>query len=101
IRMYQSGCHFKNIDEALVLVRVGEEMYRRRGGWKYYKSEQKLQYYMLQNKIIDFKRFTVNIALRFILQVVAPNRLRGYIYKNFTRQKYVKVKEANAYVSGR
>src|SRR5690606_7021007 len=36
VRLFQNGSQFKNLDEALVLVRVGEEMYKRRGGWKNY-----------------------------------------------------------------
>jgi len=41
IRMYEAGCKFKNLDEILVNVRVDQDSYRRRGGWKYFKSEAK------------------------------------------------------------
>ena len=39
IRMYQNGAIFRNIPDNLVYVRVGKEMYNRRGGYKYFKSE--------------------------------------------------------------
>lgn len=53
IRLALAGHEFYNIQENLVNVRVGEEMYRRRGGWKYFRSEAKLQKYMLENQIIN------------------------------------------------
>ena len=39
IRMFLKGCTFKNIPETLVKVRIGKNMYRRRGGIKYFVSE--------------------------------------------------------------
>ena len=41
IRMALMGCTFSNIQDDLVNVRVGKEMYQRRGGVKYFKSEEK------------------------------------------------------------
>ena len=41
IRMLLKGMCFSNVSEVLVYVRVGKEMYRRRGGIKYFKSESK------------------------------------------------------------
>lgn len=81
IRMYQNGMSFRNIDENLVFVRVGEEMYQRRGGWRYFKSEARLQIYMLKQEIIGLCRFIYNIAIRFVIQVAIPNKLRGYVFK--------------------
>ena len=87
VRMYLAGCKFYNIQENLVNVRVGKDMYRRRGGYKYYKSEKKLQKFMLKNKIINFPRYIYNVIIRFILQVLITNNLRGLIYKKFARKK--------------
>ena len=53
LRLMLGGGVFANIPEALVNVRVGKEMYQRRGGMKYFKSEAKLQKWMLQKKIIS------------------------------------------------
>ena len=52
VRMTEQGMQFANLPDNLVNVRVGEEMYQRRGGWKYFKSEAKLQYYMYSKGII-------------------------------------------------
>lgn len=86
IRMYLDGAKFKNIKESLVLVRVGKEMYQRRGGWKYFKSEYNLQKFMLKNRIIHFPLFVYNISVRFILQVLMPNTFRGFLFKAFARK---------------
>lgn len=86
IRMYLAGMHFANVPETLVNVRVGSEMYRRRGGWKYFKSEAKLQKYMLKNKVIGFGTFLINVSKRFIVQVLMPNRLRGWVFQKFARK---------------
>ena len=86
IRMAEKGCKFANLSEILVKVRVGKEMYHRRGGWKYFISEYKLQKYMLAKKIINPLRFSSNVLLRFVLQVLFPNRLRGVVFQQFARQ---------------
>ena len=53
IRMWLNGAKFANTGTVLVNVRVGEEMYQRRGGAKYFNSEKGLQDYMLQhNRLI-------------------------------------------------
>ena len=52
VRMTEHGMTFGNLLDNLVNVRVGEEMYQRRGGVKYFKSEAKLQYYMYSKGII-------------------------------------------------
>ena len=86
IRMYLAGMRFANVPETLVNVRVGSEMYRRRGGWKYFKSEVKLQKYMLKNKVIGIGTFLINVSKRFIVQVLLPNRLRGWVFQKFARK---------------
>lgn len=87
IRMFLNGVKFANTGTVLVNVRVGEEMYKRRGGWKYFKSEAKLQKFMLKNNVINFFTYTLNILKRFILQVLMPARLRSWAFKHFAREK--------------
>ena len=87
IRMAMANMKFANIQDNLVNVRIGAEMYKRRGGWKYFKSEVKIQKYMLKNKIINIFVYCSNVIKRFIVQVLLPNRLRGWIFKKFAREK--------------
>lgn len=87
IRMALSNLKFANVCDVLVNVRVGKEMYQRRGGLKYFKSEAKLQRFMYKNNIIGFSRYFINVSERLILQVLMPNKLRGLIFKIFAREK--------------
>jgi len=87
IRMYLAGMKFANLSENLVNVRVGKDMYNRRGGIKYFKSEARLQKFMLDNKIIGFGTYLSNVAKRLIVQVLMPNKIRGFIFKKFAREK--------------
>lgn len=86
IRMYEAGCHFGNLPDTLVNVRVGTDMYKRRGGKKYFKSETALQKYMLDKKIIGASRYAFNVTVRFIIQVIMPNSVRGFVFKKFARK---------------
>lgn len=86
IRMFQINAKFRNLEDTLVFVRVGKEMYQRRGGWKYFKSEARLQKYMFDQRIVNFPTFISNIVVRFILQVLLPNSLRGFVFRKFARK---------------
>ena len=86
LRMYLDGARFANLPDYLVNVRVGKEMYQRRGGKKYFLSEAKLQKYMYDNKVIGFIDFIVNVGKRFIVQIVLPNKLRSWVFKKFVRK---------------
>ncbi len=85
IRLALAGKIFGNVSDNLVNVRVGSDMYRRRGGIEYFKSEKKLQRYMLNKKMIGFGRYFINVLERFILQILMPNSLRGWLFKKLAR----------------
>lgn len=87
LRMYLKDMKFANLPDILVNVRVGEDMYQRRGGIKYFISEAKLQKYMLNNKVIGFKTYFMNVVKRLIVQVLLPNKIRGFVFKKFAREK--------------
>lgn len=86
IRMALAGKKFANLPDVLVYVRVGQEMYSRRGGWRYFRSEAKLQRLMLQKGIISPGRYGLNVAQRLVLQVLMPNRLRGFLFRKLARE---------------
>ena len=85
-RMIQKGFIFSNVDADIVNVRTGEDMSSRRGGWKYFKSERKMQKYLLQNKMISLPRYMYNVAIRFCGEIIASNWLRQKLFK-FTRKE--------------
>jgi glycosyltransferase involved in cell wall biosynthesis len=85
VRMHLAGMTFANLPDVLVDVRVDENTYRRRGGWRYFQSEAKLQGYMLKKGVIGLGRYLMNVTQRLVLQVLIPHRLRGWIFKRFAR----------------
>lgn len=87
IRMFLNNAVFANTGTVLVNVRVGKDMYARRGGIKYFFSEAKLQKFMYRKGIISFMRVFINIAQRLVLQVLMPNWCRAMVYKAFARNK--------------
>lgn len=87
LRLMQNDAEFANSNEIFAKVRVEKDTYYRRGGLHYFKSEYKLQKYMLENHIIDRVTYTVNILKRFTVQVLLPGKMRRFVYNNFAREK--------------
>lgn len=84
-RLLKAGYKIANLPDTLVKVRVGKEMYARRGGWKYFKSDSKILKWKLENGLTSKSRFTYNYLARFIVQVVMPNKVRSWIFINLLR----------------
>ena len=86
IRMSIAEKRMANLETTLCHVRVGKEMYQRRGGWKYFKSERGIQRYMWQHQLISFPRYCYNVFIRFVVQVAMPNQMRGWVFRTFARE---------------
>ena len=80
LRLAEVSAIFANVPETLVNVRVGNEMSSRRGGFKYFLSELRLQNYMLKKGIISLSRYLYNVILRFGGQVILPNKIRTKLF---------------------
>jgi len=89
IRMLQKGYKFSNINEPLVLMRITDETYLRRGGWKYFITQKKLFDYMLKNKIINVLEYIYNNVIRFLTTILVPNKVRKIIYLKILRRKTI------------
>ncbi|MBQ8174734.1 MAG: glycosyltransferase [Clostridia bacterium] len=85
VRMALLHMKFANVPDVLVDVRVGRDMYRRRGGMRYFKSEARLQKFMYKQGLIGTMRYALNVIKRLVVQVLLPNRVRGYIFRKFAR----------------
>ena len=90
VRMMEQKSVFGNIPVDLVNVRTGELMSARRGGWKYFKSERFIQKYMLDHKLICLPRYFFNVIVRFMGEIIAPNKIRTLLFR-FMRNKYIPV----------
>ena len=86
IRMMLAGCKFANLPDVLVNVRVGKDMYARRGGRKYYNSERDLQRYMLEHKVINRWQYMYNVFVRWCIQIAMPNSIRAFVFQKLLRK---------------
>lgn len=89
IRMLQKGFRFANINEPLVFMRITDETYLRRGGWKYFVTQKRLFDYMLKSKMINFFEYIYNNFIRFVTRILAPNKVRKVMYLKMLRKKPV------------
>lgn len=86
VRMLQKGCKVGNLDESLVLMRTTKDMYKRRGGYKYFKNQNLLFNYMRKTKFISFFACLKNKIIRFCVQVLMPNNLRQKFYEKLRKR---------------
>lgn len=83
-RMLMAGCKFKNIQTPLVFARTGLDMYKRRGGKIYIKSEYNLQKSLNNIGLINIIQCYINIIMRSFPRLI-PNKLREIIYLKLLR----------------
>lgn len=87
VRMMMNKCVFANIPDVAVNVRSGADQYARRGGKKYFDSEIGIKKLMLKNGMISRKEYIINYVERFIIQLMLPNSVRGWVFRTFARSK--------------
>ena len=84
VRLLMNGANFYNIQESLLFFRASTGMFKRRGGWRYALDEVRFQRCILKMGFISQLRFAINVLTRFPIRI-APNSLRGFIYKKSLR----------------
>ena len=84
-RLVKANYEMKNIPEILLNFRTDKNMFSRRGGYKYFKSNKEVSKQMLKMKIISYPYYLFNITVRFITQVLMPNNIRTLFYKKVLR----------------
>ena len=77
----------KNIPNVLVRVTAGNEMYKRRGGLRYVRSEIELQKFLIKLGLQSKFGGIVAGSLRSIVFLM-PNRIRTLFYLNFLRKRF-------------
>lgn len=87
IRLALNNYTMANLPDVLVNARVGDGMYERRGGSKYFKSEIGIQKMMLDNQLISTPMFCRHYAERFIIARMMPGSVRGWFYRKFAREQ--------------
>ncbi|AFK61427.1 amylovoran biosynthesis glycosyltransferase AmsE [Advenella kashmirensis WT001] len=85
IRMIMQAQTMANLPMILVYARAGDNMFRRRGGWKYAWNEIRFQYGFYRKGFLSLPRLAVNIASRVPVRLV-PNQVRAFIYRRVLRR---------------
>ena len=85
VRMLLNGAQGYNIQQPLLWMRAGSEMYRRRSGWKYARSQKALFKYMRDNGFINDIQYAMSVLIRSISSI-APNWLRIKLFETVLRK---------------
>lgn len=88
IRMLLKGFTAYNIQEPLLYMRAGSDMYRRRSGGKYARSQRKLFKFMRENGFISEADYLSSCCIR-TLSAMAPNWLRKFMFKTILRKQNI------------
>ena len=86
IRMLRNGSIGYNLQEPLLRMRAGSDMYKRRAGWKYAKSQKNLFKYMRDSGFISKGQYVKSVAVR-TASSITPNWLREFMFKTVMRKK--------------
>ena len=78
--MFMNGAKGMNIDDFLVYVRIGKDMYERRGGLAYYKKYKAGRKKVYETGYISWVDYKITLLIQFIVAVI-PNRVRGFVFK--------------------
>ena len=84
LRMLMAGYQGYNIQEPLLHMRAGSDMYKRRAGWKYAETQAKLFKFMKQQGFIGEGRYIKSCVIRSG-SALAPNWLRKFMFEKVLR----------------
>ena len=85
LRMLMAGYQGYNIQEPLLHMRAGSDMYLRRAGWKYAKTQAKLFEFMKQQGFIENGQYIKSCVIRSGSSL-APNWLRKFMFEQILRK---------------
>lgn len=78
-RVIAKGYKAANLPDVLMDVRVNPAMYGRRGGYNYFHMNKLLFKEMRNLGLLNFWQYYYTLSVRFIVQVLMPNKMRGYL----------------------
>lgn len=87
ISFYEHNLIFANIQENLVLVQAGNDMYKRRSGKKAFHYVKKAIEYKYRVGLISKVNELFQKCTNYIILVIMPNSFRAFIYEKFLRKK--------------
>lgn len=84
LRILMAGYQGYNIQEPLLHMRAGSDMYKRRAGWKYAKTQAKLFKFMKQQGFIGEGQYIKSCVIHSG-SALAPNWLRKFMFERVLR----------------
>lgn len=85
VRMLIAGYEGYNIQEPLLHMRAGPQMYSRRAGWRYAKTQAKLFKFIKKQGFIGNGLYIKNCLIR-VGAALSPNWLRRFMFENLLRK---------------
>lgn len=85
IKLISRGFFLANVPLVCCRVRADAAMYRRRGGWRYFKNAVKMESFLLHSGLITIWEYTQNVVVRFAGTVLVPTELRRRLFLRFLR----------------
>lgn len=86
LRMLLKGYRGYNLQEPLLFMRAGSDMYKRRAGWRYVKSQIQLFEFMKKKGYIN-KFQCIKYSIIRLTASILPNWMRKKIFKKFLRNR--------------
>ncbi|SDK79819.1 Glycosyltransferase involved in cell wall bisynthesis [Modicisalibacter muralis] len=83
-RLLGAGYHISNIPDYLVLARAGENLFSRRGGWRFINIEYQLQREFVRSGFIGWPQAIYNLVSRIPVRL-APTTVRRFLYQKMFR----------------
>lgn len=85
LRLLMAGYQGYNIQEPLLHMRAGSDMYKRRAGWKYAKTQVRLFKFMKDSGFIGNGQYIKSCVIRSESSL-APNWLRKFVFEKVLRK---------------
>lgn len=86
IRLVSAGYELRNVPRPLLQFRVDADLFRRRGGIRYWWNEVKLQLFSLDRGTTSVGRVFAGALVRFLVQVILPPKGRDIFYNKVLRR---------------
>lgn len=80
VNMFKNGATAMNIDDYLVYVRIGKDMFERRGGWAYYKKYKQARKRVYETGYISWWDYKYTLLVQIVVALM-PNKVRGFVFK--------------------
>jgi glycosyltransferase involved in cell wall biosynthesis len=80
INMILAGARFMNIDDNLVYVRIGQDMFERRGGFSYFLKYREGRRKVRETGYISNWDYYYTLLVQLVVALI-PNKVRGWIFK--------------------